>query len=123
MLGDTLTISWNAVNKVLPKINNDSYSSVYRLDDIATTGYVFTVTVKNGLPDSKTLVGETHLLRLDAQLFSAGKYVQTVSVWMALQNNDGVQDKTATNYAAQAIAAYTAASSGANMLKILGRES
>lgn len=123
MLGDTLTISWNASNKVLPRINNDGYGSVYRLDDIATTGYVFSVTIKNGLPDSKTLIGETHLLRLDAQLYAAGKYVQTLSAWVAVQNKDGVQDKTASNYAAQALAAYVAASSGANMLKILGRES
>lgn len=121
MLGDTLTVSYNAVNKVLNKVSVGNYTATYYLDDSANH-MTFTASVKHTVPAAGAS-GESHLMRLDVAYFDAttGELLRTESVWSVFRTTGSAQNSTALGYSAHAIVDYL--DGGTIIADILARES
>lgn len=119
MIADPISITYNAVVKSLNKINQDSYGSVYYLDD--TTNLMrFTMTVKHTIPAAGKFP-ESHLMRLDVEHLNAdGSLLRKVSSWGVTKTDSNTQDLVS---AQRAIAAFLTAYTTTNTNKMLGRES
>lgn len=106
MLGTTLTITVNAVAKVLKRVSDpDPYSATYFLADSSTRDY--TLTVKHTVPKTRGVSKESHLIRLDIDDYdSDGVPIRKQSTWTVMECSLGRQDSTQLNYYAQALVAY-----------------
>lgn len=120
MLGTTITVTINAVAKVLKRVSDaDPYSATYFLADSATKDY--TLTVKHTVPKTRGASKESHLVRLDANDFDAdGVLIRTQSVWVVAECSSGRQDSTNLNYYAQGLFGYLTST---NMGYVLDRDS
>lgn len=119
MLTDPLVITYNSVSKSLNKINQDSYGSVYYLDDTANL-MRFTATVKHTIPAAGKFP-ESHLMRLDVDfLNSDGSLLRTVSSWGVMKTDTNSQDLVSSQ---RVQAAFLTAWVVGNTTKLLGRES
>lgn len=117
MIGDTITLTWNALSKVLNKINQDNYGAEYYLEDGTRR---FTLSVKHTIP-AKGKPGESHLVRLDVEVYDAnGVLLRTSSAWSVIRTDTGIQDQEESEDAAEALVAFLTA---ANITKIVGRQS
>lgn len=122
MLGETITITYNAVAKVLAKVNQDNFGAVYRLDDTSSADKnIYELSVKHTIPQ-RGKPGESHLVRLDVLAHDAlGVYVGTTSAWVVIKSNDAVQNKVIAERTNLALAGLAA--TAATMSKVIGRES
>lgn len=121
MLGDTLTVTYNAVAKVLNKVSTGNYAATYYLDD-ASNHMTFTASVKHTIP-AVGASGESHLMRLDVAYFDAttGDLLRTESVWSVFRTTGAPQSTVSLGYAAHAVVDYL--DGGTIIADILARES
>jgi len=116
LFADPLAITYNAVAKNLPRINQDGYTSEYFLDG---TTVRYTATVKHTIPQ-KGGSGESHLMRLDVDTYDgSGVYVRRSSSWVVVKTFDNSQDTTVAGYTLDAL---ISALTTTNKTKLLGRE-
>lgn len=117
MIGDTVSLTYDAVTKTLSKINQDNYGAVYYLEDGLER---FTMSVKHTIP-GRGKPGESHLVRLDVEHYDAeGALLRTSTAWTVVRTDQGIQDSASSEAAANALVAWLSA---ANVTKIVGRES
>lgn len=98
MLGTTITIPVNAVNKVLNRVNDsEPYSATYFL---AEANVEYQVTIKHTIPKTRGASKESHLVRLDVTDYDAtsGDLVRKQSVWTVIETSVGRQDDTTAGY-------------------------
>lgn len=121
MIGDSIAVTYNSVAKTLQKINQDNYGAEYFLDDVATSGIRFTLTVKHTIP-ARGAFGESHVMKLKCEFVNATTFLidRTCSSWGVLRTDDGLQDLTSSQRVQAAL--LTALTAG-NTTKMLGRES
>lgn len=121
MIGDTIGITYNAVAKTLVKINQDNYGAEYFLDDVATSGIRYTITVKHTIP-ARGAFGESHVMKLKGEFINGttGLIDRTCSSWGVLRTDDGIQDLVSSQ---RLQAAFLTALTSGNTTKMLGRES
>lgn len=117
MIGETVTINHNSVAKTLKRINQDNFGATYFLDDGPVK---FNLNVKHTIPQ-RGKSGESHLARLDVEYYDANSVLlRTASAWSVIRTDNGIQDPSASNYAASALQDFL---TDANIAKIVGRES
>lgn len=117
MIGDTIGITYDGTARTLVKINQDNYGATYFLD-IGTRR--FTMSVKHTIP-GKGKFGESHLMRLDTEVFDAeGALVRVASAWAVIRTDEGNQDSAESE---DVTAALLTAFTSTNYLKMIGRES
>lgn len=117
MIGDTISLTHNGGAIVLTKINQDNYGAEYFLESGVRR---FTMTVKHTIP-SRGAAGESHLVRLDVEVYDAGGVLlRTSSAWTVIRTDNGIQDQEESEDAAEALVAFLTA---ANITKVVGRQS
>jgi hypothetical protein len=118
MLSSTITLTINGVAKILSRNNSsEPYQSKYWLEDGLTE---YTLTFKHTIPTRRGLSKESHLVRLDVELFDTdGETVRKQSVWTVMEVSVGRQDTTTLGYYSDALATWVAA----NEALVLARES
>lgn len=100
MLGTTQSITYNAVAKVLSRVQDDGYSALYYLDGGTEK---FTLKVQHVIP-GRGEAGETHTAKLDVDHYDAnGVFLRQVSCWMTMKTFLAVQDKTSSTRCANAL--------------------
>lgn len=96
MLASTITVTINAVAKVLNFQSTTGNASVYFLAE-ATRDY--TLAIKHTVPKARGLSKESHLARLDVVDYDAlGVVIRKSSVWMVMETSAGVQSDTDLTY-------------------------
>lgn len=121
MFSDTITISINAVNKVLTRINQDNYSSEYYLRE--TTGE-FRLRLRNSSYSDKARGGRT-VYRHNAELVQtvfpavAGDFPVINKMYGVFENENAVTTADAAKFSAGGFAFF----SEANITKLLNFES
>lgn len=117
MIGDTIGITFDGAAKTLNKVNQDNYGSTYYLEDGVRR---FSLNVKHTIP-AKGKPGESHLMRLDVEVYDAeGLLQRTASAWSVIRTDDGTQDSDESiDVTAALLTAFTAA----NYTKLIARES
>jgi hypothetical protein len=93
LIGDTIVIPINAVNKTLKKINQDSYGADYFLRE-ATVEYA--CSIRHTIPKNTGTI-ESHMVRLDVTDIVAGVKSPPMSVWLSFRT-DGAFDTTLFGY-------------------------
>jgi hypothetical protein len=119
MLGTTITLSVNSVNKVLSRVSDpEPYSSTYFLEDGVDD---YTLTFKHTVPRSRGASKESHLVRLDVNTYDAtsGALLRKHSTWIVDETGIGKQDSTTAGYHASALATWF----NTNKALVLARES
>jgi hypothetical protein len=117
MIGDTISLTYNAGTVVLARINQDNYGAEY----FGVSGNDrYTLNVKHTIP-ARGKPGESHLARLDVEHYdAAGVLLRTSSAWTAIRTDNGIQNNTTSEYATKALTAFLTA---ANITKLVNRES
>jgi hypothetical protein len=118
MLGSTITLSVNSVNKVLTRVNDsEPYTSNYFLED-GLDEYELKIT--HTVPKTRGASKESHLVRLDVTTYdSDGVIVRKQSSWTVMETSTGRQDSTTAGYYSQALLTWV----GTNKALILARDS
>jgi len=118
MLGSTITLAVNAVNKILVRVNDsEPFSSTYFLEDGL---FDHTLVIKHTVPSARGVSKESHLVRYDVVEYdSAGLLIRKQSVWSVMEASSGRQDSTTLGYYTQALATWL----GTNKALILARDS
>lgn len=117
MIGDSVTLTYNALMKTLQRINQDNHGAEYFLND---GNERFTLNVKHTIP-ARGKAGESHLARLDVEHYDAsGVLLRTASAWTVIRTDNGIQNSTNSENCAKALTAFLSA---ANITKMVGRES
>lgn len=118
MLGSTITLAVNAVNKVLVRVNDsEPYQSSYFLED---GDHDITLTIKHQIPSLRAAGKESHLVRLDVVSYDAeGVVIRKQSTWTVLETALGRQDSTNLGYYFAALATWAST----NKALILARDS
>lgn len=119
MLGTTITLTVNAVAKVLARVNDsEPYSSTYFLEDGNDD---YTLNIKHTVPSSRGASTESHLVRLDVTSYDAtsGAILRKQSCWEVMQTVTGKQDSTTAGYFVAALNTWVSA----NKALILARDS
>lgn len=117
MFTNPLSITYNGAAKALEKVNQDNYAGEYYLDDNTIR---FAARIAHTIPSTGSF-GESHLLRLDAEVLDATDFTLTRkdSVWLAARTDFGFQNSTSLGYLADALVAFA---TPANIVKLLGRQ-
>lgn len=116
MLGDTITVTYNTVAKVLSRVKLEGYGANYYLDDTTKRFYV---NVKHTVPVTGQS-GESHLVRLDVEHITSDEVVRKTSAWTVIRTDVGIQEATSADYTTQALVDFL---SDATIDKVIGRES
>lgn len=119
MLGSTITLSINAVNKVLSRVNDsEPYTAIYFLED----GLVdYELKITHTVPKTRNSgTKESHLVRLDVYTYdSEGILLRKQSTWTVFETGTGRQDSTTAGYYADGLLNWVET----NKALILARES
>lgn len=120
MLGTTITVTVNAVAKVLKRVSDpDPYSATYFLADSSTRDY--TLSIKHTVPKTRGASKESHLVRLDIDDYDAdGIAIRKQSTWVVMECSLGRQDSTNLNYYVQGLFGFLTAT---NTGYVLDRDS
>lgn len=119
MLASTITLSVNAVNKVLNRINDsEPFASTYFLEDGDDD---YTLTFKHTVPSARGASKESHLARLDVVTYDAatGDVLRKQSTWTVFETSTGRQDTTTAGYFAAALLSWVST----NKALLLARDS
>lgn len=116
MLGETISITYDAVAKVLSRVKQDGYGAEYYLDDSTKR---FTVIVKHTVPPTGK-AGENHLVRLDIEHITDSVVTRKSSSWSVIRTDVGLQDSKTSEDTAKALTGFLNA---ATITKIVGRQS
>lgn len=118
MLADPQTVTVNAVAKVMPRINQDNNTSVYRLRS-TTDEYVLTIKHNTGKIAGGAF-GEGHVVKVEYTVFATSTVPEsTMNTWLTIQNGDGM-DLTVVKNVVLGLCAYA---TGATIDKLLNGES
>jgi hypothetical protein len=118
MLADPQTVTVNSVAKVMPRINQDNNSSVYRLRG-SLDEYMLTIRHSNGKIVGGQ-AGEGHVVKVDYTVYATATTAeQHLATWIVIQNPDGM-DLTLCRNIALGLCAYA---TSANIDKFLNGES
>jgi hypothetical protein len=117
MFAATITITHNAVAKVLQKDKNLSSGVEYYLNDGNTR---FRLLINHIIPKTGA-AGESHMARLNVEYYNAttGAFEREVSSWCVIKTLLGVQNDAESEYCANALAGFLTA---ANVTKLVDRE-
>jgi hypothetical protein len=118
MLGSTITLSVNSVNKVLVRVSDpEPFSSTYFLEDGNDD---YTLTFKHTVPASRGASKESHLARLDVNTYdgTSGELLRKQSCWTVMEASTGRQDSTTLGYFTQAMMTWI----GTNKALLLARD-
>ncbi len=120
MIGDSIVVVYNTVNKTLKKVNQDFYGAEYYLDD-ASNLMRFNLFIKHTIP-KKGVPGESHLMKLSVDYLDAtsGAVTRTASSWGVMRTDLQTQDLVSSQ---RTQAALLTAWDAATTTKMLGRES
>lgn len=120
MIGDTISLTYNSIAKVLKKVNQDNHGASYYLDDTGNN-MRFNLSIKHTIPD-RGEAGESHLVRLDVEQYdsTSGEYTHTSSAWQVLKTSDLPQVTADCQFTADALVDWVIP---ANVALVLGRES
>jgi hypothetical protein len=115
-LSDPITLAWDSGTVTMNRINQDSHGSEY----YGVSGVRrFTLTVKHTIP-ARGASGESHLVRLDVEVYDAnGVLLRTASAWAVIRTDGGIQDQEESEDAAEALVDFL---SDATITKIVGRQ-
>jgi hypothetical protein len=117
MIGDPITLTYNAGSITMNRINQDNHGAEYYA---ASGNDRFTLSVKHTIP-ARGKAGESHLARLDVEHYDAtGVLLRTASAWSVIRTDNGIQSVTNAENAAKALTAFLTA---ANITKLVTRES
>lgn len=118
MLGSTITLTVNAVAKVLGRINDsEPYSSTYFLEDGLDD---YELTIKHTVPSTRGASKESHLVRLNVTSYDAsGVVLRKQSTWTVMEASIGRQDSTTLGYFVAALSTWVST----NKALILARDS
>nr|UJQ85733.1 MAG: putative coat protein [Leviviridae sp.] len=121
MLGDTITVTHNAVSRVLSKINQDNYSARYRLQ---TATDEFLIDVRHStesLPKGSALQPiERHNIEFRVTTFATATVPELVQIYSATVRTRRGSDPAAALLAAKALTAWQ---TDANLTKLIAWES
>lgn len=98
MIGTTITLAINAVNKVLARVSDsEPYTARYFLQDSATRDYE--LKISHIVPAVRGQSKESHLARLDVTDYdSDGVVIRKQSTWVVQEVSIGRQDTTQHTY-------------------------
>jgi hypothetical protein len=119
MLSSTITLTVNAIAKVLARVNDsEPYSSTYFLEDGDDD---YTLTIKHTVPASRGASKESHLVRLDVVSYdpTTGDVLRKQSTWTVMEASTGRQDSTTLGYYVAALSTWVST----NKALILARDS
>lgn len=116
MLGDTISVTYDTVAKVLSRVKQDGYGAEYYLDDTTKRFYM---TVKHTVPATGQ-TGESHLVRLDIEHITDGEVARKSSAWTVIRTDVGLQDQETSEDTTEALVDFL---SDATITKIVGRQS
>lgn len=101
--GSTISVTINAVAKVLPKINQDNYGSTYKLFE--TTGSVeLTIRHSKESPQKNGKVYDRHNLQLTQTIYATPTVPETVKIAYAVLRNLPDDDFTKVGHLDKAFA-------------------
>lgn len=114
---DPITLTYATVATTMDRINQDNYGSEY----YGVQGLnKLTLSVKHTIP-ARGKFGESHLARLDVEHYDAdGVLLRTSSAWTVIRTDNGIQDATSSDNAAQCLVDFL---TDANIDKLVGRQS
>lgn len=120
MLGTSITITVNAVAKVLARVSDsEPYTARYFLADSSTRDYELLIT--HTIPKVRGSGKESHLFRLDVTDYDTdGVVIRKQSTWTVNEVSIGRQDTTQLGYYAAAAMAFLTPT---NLGYILNRDS
>lgn len=119
MLGDTITVTVNAVAKVLAKINQDAYTSEYLLRE--TTGkYSLKIRHSKDKPTASGVKYDRHAVDFTYTIFASGSVPEFYRRCYVTIVNSDADDATLVGHVTTGIEAYLNA---ANVAKVVGWES
>jgi hypothetical protein len=111
--GNTITISVNAVNKVLNRINQDNYATRYYLHEATQD---FTVNVRHSTEKRGGVVYDVHTMNIIQLVFATGTVpARTRESWITIRNEKS-DDFTAVGYIPTALADLTKVSGHVDQL-------
>jgi len=117
MLGDPITVTYDAVAKNLVKVKEENYSSTYFLSEALRE---YTLEVRHSIPSNRASTGESHSVKLTIVDYDAdGVAVNNRSVWTNLKTFIGRQSSEADKTWEALVDFMT----DANIDKIVARES
>jgi hypothetical protein len=119
MLGTTITLSVNSVDKILKRVNDsEPYSSTYFLED---GDFDFELNIKHTVPKTRGVSKESHLVRLNVTEYDAttGEILRVQSTWEVMEASTGRQDSTTLGYYVAALNTWVST----NKALILARDS
>lgn len=116
MIGDSITVTINAVAKVLARINQDAYGADYFLRESAAE---YLVQIRHTIPKGSATV-ESHMVRLDVTDIVDGVKAPPMSCWVSFKT-DGAFNATAFQQRLQGLIDYMDDST--LLAKLIGRES
>jgi hypothetical protein len=116
MLGTSITITVNAVAKVLARVDDSQpYQATYYLSE---TTRDYTCIVKHTVPKVKGASRESHLLRLDVTDYDAnGAAIRKSSVWTVLETSLGSQNDVDLGYFRAGLAGFLDATNTGKILQ------
>ncbi len=120
MIGTTITLTVNAVAKVLVRVSDsEPYTAKYFLADSATRDYELKIT--HTIPAVRGSAKESHLVRLDVTDYDAdGVVIRKQSCWAVSECSIGRQDTTQLTYYADALSDWL---QPGNLALVLNRDS
>lgn len=116
MFDNTYNLTFDVDTVAMTRVREDNFGSVYFGEHGENK---VTMTIKHTIPD-RGQGGESHLIRLDYESYSAGVYIGTSSIWTVMKSFDGTQRTTESLNTALALLGFT--DSGV-VSKLLGRQS
>lgn len=117
MFAATITITYNAVAKVLNKDKNLASGVEYYLNDGNTR---FRLLINHIIPKTGA-TGESHMARLSVEQYdpTTGALIRECSSWTVIKSLLGVQNDSESEYCANALSAFM---TPANVTKLVDRE-
>lgn len=119
MLGDTITVTVNAVAKVLTKINQDGYSAEYLLRE-STGKYSLKIRHSKDKAQANGVQYDRHAADFQYTIFAAGAVPEFYRRCYVTIVNSSTDDATQVGYIVTGLEAYLNA---ANVSKVVGWES
>lgn len=122
MLGDTISVTYDAVAKVLNRVKMEGYGAEYYLDDKAVSNRVFRAFVKHTVPSNGSF-GESHMFRLYVDEYDSSTpfgLLRTTSAWLSIRTDGAAQVQEDGEDTAEAVVDFL---DDTTITKIVGRES
>jgi len=100
MLSSPISLTYNSATVLLNRINQDNFAAEYFGKTVG--GDSITLTVKHTIP-ARGLDGESHLVRVDVDMYLLDVYQKTVSAWTVMKTTSSTQVDADTKLALDAL--------------------